>query len=461
MGISSGTLLDKRYRVDQPIGVGGFATVYSGFHLTLSAPVAIKVLHLAVLADAELRADVLDSFIEEARLVTRLRHDHVVRTLDQGLFHDESGHPTPYLVLEWCGDESLRQHLEARRGKPLPLEDAYAIVADIADGMAHAHKQGVVHRDLKPGNVMLARNHDGTMVPRIIDFGIAKVFEGEDGQAGNQTMTKSAGKFTPAYAAPEQLAGLRTGPWTDVHAIGLIFYELVTGRAPFDDGPSLRGIDPERPSPARLGIDVGAFEAVIARAVALRPTERHADAGELRDALQAAAREMTLPPPSRTKLIVAETRPKGLEAVARAELAVDTAAPMSRATEVGVQGRRWGLAAAVLALSVGATAIALWMGANGHEEKKSAASPVEDHASPPAPSPMIADVSKSQIIPASASASSSATHVTSVAPIAGTKSKPPLVVYTATVTSKPAEPVHAPSVTASKGVGGIVENPPF
>src|SRR5262249_43443060 len=156
-----------------------------------------------------------------------------------------------------------------------------------------------VHRDLKPSNVMLARRADGKLVPRIIDFGIAKVFEPGEGTTSGNTLTGTQRRFTPAYAAPEQLAGVRTGPWTDVHAIALLFCEIVTGKMPYGAGKNVLGaIDPERPTPKRLGVDVGAFEEVLARAMALRPTDRHRDAGELLKALRRAARTMGIATPS-------------------------------------------------------------------------------------------------------------------------------------------------------------------
>jgi serine/threonine protein kinase len=289
--IEQGTIVDGRYRVDEPIGAGGFATVYAGWHLTLEVRVAIKVLRLEGNPSPETRADHLAGFMEEARLVTRLRHDKIVRTLDQGIFRADSAEPLPYVVLEWCGDESLKQRLLRRRA-PFPIEEALAITDAIADGMAHAHEAGVVHRDLKPGNIMIADAADGSLTVRIIDFGIAKLFEGKRTTSG-YTRSDSTGSFTPAYAAPEQLAGLRTGPWTDVHAIGLILGELLTLRPPFvDDGKTLGAVDPNRPTPARHGIDVGALEPVIARAVAFRPDDRPRDAGELRDELRRAGRAL-------------------------------------------------------------------------------------------------------------------------------------------------------------------------
>jgi hypothetical protein len=224
----------------------------------------------------------------------RMRHDNVVRTLDQGAFVPAGGSlPVPYVVLEWCGDQSLEHLLLGQAGRGLPVWTAWPLIEAIGAGLAHAHELGVAHRDLKPSNVMLARGPRGELVPRIIDFGIAKLLEAPVLGDGSLAPTVSPTKYTPAYAAPEQVAKIQTGPWTDVHAMGLVFVELVTGKLPYGSagfGP----LDPRRPTPASHGVDVGPFEAVIARALALDPRHRQRDARELLAELRVAARELTV-----------------------------------------------------------------------------------------------------------------------------------------------------------------------
>ena len=287
--LSPGTVIDGRYRIDREIGVGGFANVYAGFHLSLSAPVAIKVLRLPEGMLPAPREALFSGFVEEAKLVMRMRHDHVVRTLDQGTFVPAGAAlPVPYVVLEWCGDQSLEQLILAQQGQALPVWQAWPVIEGILEGLAHAHELGVAHRDLKPSNVMLARGARGELVPRIIDFGIAKLLEAPVLGDGSLAPTVSPTKYTPAYAAPEQVAKVVTGPWTDVHAVGLLFVELVIGKMPYGSagfGP----LDPKRPTPASHGVDVGPFEPVIARALALDPRHRQRDAGELLRELRAAA----------------------------------------------------------------------------------------------------------------------------------------------------------------------------
>jgi eukaryotic-like serine/threonine-protein kinase len=425
--LASGQILDGRYRVDAPVGEGGFATVYSGFHLTLGVRVAIKVLHLSDGSNPEREADLFADFIEEAKLVTRLRHDHIVRTLDQGIVRSEDGRPVPYLVMEWCGEESLAERL--KREQRIPLNEAYAIVSSVADAMAHAHSLGVVHRDLKPANIMLAS--EGA---RVIDFGVAKVFEGPPGS--DQTITRSNGKYTPAYAAPEQIAGTRTGPYTDVHAIGLLFYELATGQAPFTQG-ALGNIDPERPTPARVGVDVGAFEAVIAKAVSLRPGDRYQDATELARALEKAARKTNLAkrndaPPSSRDVI-----PQSVETGAPT---ISTASPPQPTRRAPI------LIAIAAVLAIGGYALI---------PRKQPVTP----AAPP-PQAVTAEPSTTPTMPP---------PVPSIAPTASAAPSPKKTIAAPTKSEeKSKEASNAPSASLStstassgKGIGGIIEKPPF
>jgi serine/threonine protein kinase len=289
--LTPGTVIDGRYRVDEEIGSGGFATVFSGQHLALDARVAIKVLRLYAEDSPTRREALLRGFMDEARLVVRLRHDNIVRTLDQGVYAPGgSDFGLPYVVFEWCGDSSMARFLASRNGAPLPVAEAYPLIEAITSAMAHAHELGIAHRDLKPANVMVKHDARGQLVPRVIDFGIAKLFETDRTAGETKTLTAGA-KYTLAYAAPEQLSGIASGPWTDVHAIGLIFVELTTGRPPYESC-DLGPIDPNRPTPKRFGVDVGAFEAVILRAVAFDPRDRFRNAGELLSALRAANQEV-------------------------------------------------------------------------------------------------------------------------------------------------------------------------
>jgi hypothetical protein len=282
-----GQVLDSRYRIDREVGAGGFGVVYAAWHLLLQRRVALKVLRLAPETPPAKRSILIAHFLEEGRTLTRLRHDYIVSALDLGSTVVD-GLAAPYLALEWCDGDTLEQLIAERRGRRFTLTETMTIFEPLVEAVAHAHALGIAHRDIKPANVMITRAAGGVIVPRLIDFGIAKLFEPDDAAGTGSTHTVSGSSpFTPAYAAPEQIAGARTGPWTDVHALGLLFVELATGHHPYgyDAGLRLRAIDPLRPTPQRFGVDVGALERVIARALALRPAERYADAQGLRMAL--------------------------------------------------------------------------------------------------------------------------------------------------------------------------------
>ncbi|MEJ7732146.1 MAG: serine/threonine-protein kinase [Polyangiaceae bacterium] len=281
-----GRVIDGRYRIAAKVGAGGFGIVYEAEHLALGARVALKVLRVPANASPERREDRMARFMDEGRVLPRLRHPNIVAALDLGQLPADAGPPTPYLVMEWCAGSTLQAALG--RAGAFALADAWLLFEPVVDAMAFAHGMGVVHRDLKPANVMLDEVA-GRTIPRVIDFGIAKVVEDAVHDGGlDSTMA-----CTPAYAAPEQLVGEGTGPWTDVHALALLFVELVSGRPPFGDNARARAdLRALRPSPGVLGIDVGAFEPVIARALALNADDRHVDAAELGKAMREAARAM-------------------------------------------------------------------------------------------------------------------------------------------------------------------------
>jgi serine/threonine protein kinase len=283
-----GRVIDGRYRIAAKVGAGGFGTVYEAEHLALGARVALKVLRVPADASPERREDRVARFMDEGRVLPRLRHPNIVAALDLGRLPAEDGPATPYLVMEWCAGSTLKAALD--RSGALPLADAWLLFEPVVDAMAFAHGMSVVHRDLKPANVMLDEVA-GRTIPRVIDFGIAKVVE----EAVHEGGLDSTMACTPAYAAPEQLLGERTGPATDVHALALLFVELVSGRPPFGDNSRARAdLRALRPSPGVLGIDVGAFEPIIAKALSLDAEERYGDAAELGRALREAARSMSM-----------------------------------------------------------------------------------------------------------------------------------------------------------------------
>jgi serine/threonine-protein kinase len=284
-----GTLVDGRYRVDRMIGQGGFGTVYAAFHIGLGAPVALKVLKLPERLRPDQISELCGAFFAEARTLQRLRHPNIVAAIDVGLLPpDATGAPLPYLVMQWCGGPTLRQVIAHRGGAGFPLREAWALFEPLLAAMEHAHSEGIAHRDLKPGNILI-EEREGKLTPFVIDFGIAKLVARDETAGSGMTHTAAgASPFTPRYAAPEQIAQGRTGPWTDVHALALIFVELLTGQHALGDAP-LAPFEEVRPTPRTFGLDVGALEDVLQKALAVRARERYPDAGAFASAMRAIA----------------------------------------------------------------------------------------------------------------------------------------------------------------------------
>jgi eukaryotic-like serine/threonine-protein kinase len=288
-----GTLLDGKYRVDRVVAEGGFGVVYAGVHVRLDLPVALKLLKPTRFFEGN-RADLVANFLAEARLTAKLRHRNIAQALDTGVFYaDDESEGVPWTCFEWLDGETLGDRLKKRRGSGgITPAEAWTLLSPVVDAMATAHTNGVVHRDLKPSNVMLVPTDEGVS-PRIMDFGIAKLVEDPVKESTGDTSTESVFvAFSPAYAAPEQISRSRTGFWTDVHALGLIFTEVLTdARAyPVEHGTELVAsvVANERPTPARHGVDVGAWEPVLKKALALDPRDRHANARELYRELESA-----------------------------------------------------------------------------------------------------------------------------------------------------------------------------
>jgi serine/threonine protein kinase len=210
-----------RYRVEQPLGHGGMATVYLAHDEELDRPVAVKLLAENLADDAALRK----RFLREARLAARLSHPNVVSVYDAG----ETDDGRPYIVMEHVEGVTLADVLRERRA--LPAGEAAGLAVQACRGLAHAHAAGLVHRDIKPQNLLL--RPDGTL--KVADFGIAR--------AAETTALTQAGTVlgTAAYLSPEQAAGEDVTSATDVYSLGAVLYELLTGRPPyeFDSLPEL------------------------------------------------------------------------------------------------------------------------------------------------------------------------------------------------------------------------------
>jgi len=263
----TGRALDDRYELHAVIGEGAFGRVYRGLDRRLARTVAVKVIKPWWAEDTAW----VERFEREAQLLARVSDPGIVRIYDIG--HAKEG---PYYVAELVEGESLAERL--LRG-PLPPDEAREIARQLCDALASAHAQGVVHCDVKPANVLLAR--DGSL--KVGDFGVARLAGGT-----SQALSATAAG-TPRYMSPEQARGRPTSPATDVYSTGVVLYEMLTGEPPFMHGsPVELGLRHVQDAPAPLPDDVPADLAeVVDRALAKDPAERWHDGGEMAGALRA------------------------------------------------------------------------------------------------------------------------------------------------------------------------------
>lgn len=290
-----GTRLDGKYTVEALVAEGGFGIVYRCAHAELQKAVALKVLKVPGHLAATAKGEFFKKFTNEARTIARIEHEAIVRVLDFGTSIMPSGELAPWMALEWLDGVTLERDLDRRTeagpGGRSPAE-TFALMEPVIEAVALAHEEGIAHRDIKPGNLMLVTNRRGEVRLKLLDFGIAKVMADDDrAPSSGQTSTQAhLQMFSLDYAAPEQMSGTRSGPWTDVHALGLVLSELLTGEQPYDGDDSVEifseALSRRRPTPARRGLDVGPWEPVLLRAMALRPADRFPNAGALLKALQ-------------------------------------------------------------------------------------------------------------------------------------------------------------------------------
>ena len=272
--ITIGSVLDGRYRIDAILGSGGMGRVYRGEHTGIGKRVAIKVLH----ADLSRNREAAQRFQREAIASGRLDHPNIVGVSDFGIV--EQG--PCYLVMEVLEGEPLGARLE--REKRIPWQEAVTILRGVLAGLAHAHERGVVHRDIKPDNVFLATK-DGDTVVKILDFGIAKLYAGSPDDPASTRAGLTVG--TPAYLSPEQAVGGEIKPQSDLYSATILLFEMITGRAPFEDKDPLAmlGAHVSRtpPTVAEVAPELGvpqSLEAVIQRGLVKAQDERIASATE-------------------------------------------------------------------------------------------------------------------------------------------------------------------------------------
>lgn len=265
-------LLVGRYRLSRRLATGGMAQVWEATDEVLARPVAVKVLHPHLAADASF----VERFRAEAVAAARLSHPSIV-----SIFDTCSDDGVEAIVMELVRGTTLRERLD--HGGPLPAHEAIDVVGQVADALEVAHRKGVIHRDVKPANILLCR--DGRVM--VADFGIAKAVDVHD-------LTETGAMLgTAKYLAPEQVEGSTATPRSDVYSLGVVLYEVLTGRPPFEADSEVATAlarlhrDPIPPRSVRAGVP-RRLEAVVLRAMARDPKARYASAGDLRAALLAA-----------------------------------------------------------------------------------------------------------------------------------------------------------------------------
>ena len=272
-------MLDGRYLVESKIASGGTSTVYRGMDVRLDRPVAVKVMDSHYAGDHQF----LTRFRLEARTVARLKNPGLVAVYDQGL---DGRHP--FLVMELIEGGTLRELL-VERG-PMPPHAVAAVLRPVLGGLAAAHRAGLVHRDVKPENVLIS--DDGEV--KIADFGLVRAVAA----AGITSASVILG--TAAYLSPEQVRDGNAGPRSDVYSTGILTHELLTGRTPFTGDTPLsiayQRLDTDVPPPSAAIDGVPPeFDEFVARATARDPADRYADAIEMLAELDAIADELALP----------------------------------------------------------------------------------------------------------------------------------------------------------------------
>jgi serine/threonine-protein kinase len=338
-----GDLIADRYELEELVGTGGMSTVFRAHDRQLERRVAIKILHEHYADDPEY----LERFRREARAVAKLSHPNIVTVIDRG---DDGGRQ--YIVFEHVEGENLKE-LVVRSGR-LPVRAALELALDVANGLAFAHDHGLVHRDVKPQNVLLSREGE----VKVTDFGIARSLHMDHGVTQTGTVLG-----TGEYLAPEQASGKQVSPATDVYSLGVVLWELLAGDVPFVGenfvAVALRHVNEPPPPLRERRPDVSPrLEAAVDRALAKDPGRRFpsmaAFAKELRACLAEA--EGTVPPPPEDDLALTLVTPPA-----------HSPPPARRRSRPPARSRRRPLLYALLALLVAGAAFAavLLLGGSG------------------------------------------------------------------------------------------------
>ena len=264
-----------RYHILEQLGEGGMAIVYKAYDTRLERDVAIKVIRTEKLTQESMGKS-LKRFEREAKSLAKLSHANIIPIIDSGEQDD-----VPYLVMGYIPGGTLKERM---KGKPIPWQEAAQFLAPIARALDYAHSEGIVHRDIKPSNILITKEDQ----PMLTDFGIARILETEETLDLTGT---GMGVGTPDYMAPEQGLGQKVDHRADVYALGIVLYEMVTGRKPFQaDTPMavvVKQIHDPLPRPTEFAPDLpDAIEHVLLKALAKKPEDRYQKMGAFATALE-------------------------------------------------------------------------------------------------------------------------------------------------------------------------------
>lgn len=292
-----GALVDGRYRVSARVARGGMATVYTAMDERLERTVALKIIHPGQSQDPRF----VDRFTDEAKTIARLTHPNIVAVYDQGSFQG-----LPYLVMEYVRGRTLRELLADRQR--LQPQEALAIMEQVLAAVAAAHRAGLVHRDVKPENVLVAEAPGGGHnlvdgVVKVADFGLARAVEASADESGNQLMA------TVAYVAPELVTDGHADPRTDVYSAGIVLFEMLTGQVPYEGERPVdvawQHVDRDVPAPSRFVPGLSpVLDDLVARCTRRDPAGRPTDAGAMLQLVQSARETSTRPSLAQQTVIV-------------------------------------------------------------------------------------------------------------------------------------------------------------